>query len=60
MFCRYIELILLESELFSKMEKKDWSAAFDIYVQAKKIYEENTGDGDLIEYENNRIFFSAF
>ncbi|CAE1251005.1 FAN1 [Acanthosepion pharaonis] len=56
-FVKYTDVILLESELFSKMEKKDWSAAFDVYVRAKKIYDENTGDSDLTQWDKNLPLF---
>lgn len=56
-FVKYTDVILLESELFSKMEKKDWPAAFDVYVRAKKIYDENTGDSDLTKWDKNLPLF---
>lgn len=56
-FIKYTEVMLLENEIFSKLERKDWSAAFEVYVQAKTIYDENIEDLDLLKWDRNLPIF---
>ncbi|CAI9738260.1 fanconi-associated nuclease 1-like [Octopus vulgaris] len=41
---RYGDAIQLDSEMVSRMEKKDLSGAYEVYLKAKMLYDENKKD----------------